>query len=271
MSEVILKTASQSPRIPVSAVVLTKNEEANIGRCLQSLVDLDQVLVVDGFSTDRTVQIANSYGNVQVLMCEWRGFSGSKKFGRERARNRWVLWIDADEALTPELRESLAALWKSGEPTADVYSIVRKTWFVSDWVLHCGWYPENICRLFRTDKADFDDKYVHEGLQILPSARVSKLSGELEHYSFSSLAVYFQKQLKYALLGTEELARKGAVFSLWKTIGRALFAFFRVYILRAGFLDGRVGLVIAVGTAFATFAKYVGLGFPSETDGEAPK
>jgi (heptosyl)LPS beta-1,4-glucosyltransferase len=271
MSEVFLKTASQRPRIPVSAVVLTKNEEANIGRCLQSLADLDQVLVVDGFSTDRTVQIASSFSNVQVLMCEWRGFSGSKKFGRERARNRWVLWIDADEALTPELRESLAALWKDGEPAEDVYAVVRKTWFVSGWVLHCGWYPENIHRLFRADMADFDDKYVHEGLQISPSARVGKLSGELEHYSFSSLAVYFQKQLKYAQLGTEELARKGVAFSWWRTIGRALFAFFRVFVLRAGFLDGRVGFVIAVGTAFATFAKYVGLGFGREPGSGALK
>jgi (heptosyl)LPS beta-1,4-glucosyltransferase len=171
------------------------------------------------------------------------------------------LWIDADEAVTPELSNELLALWQHGEPPADVYSLLRRTWFVNRWITHCGWYPEKIFRLFKKEKAHFNDKLVHEGLELESGAHTAELSAELEHYSFVAIDSYFRKQINYALLGTEELRKRGKTFSIWNAVARPLFAFFRVYVLRRGFLDGCPGFVIAVGTAFATFVKYAGLAF----------
>lgn len=252
--------------LPISAIVLSKNEEKNIARCLDSLTFLNEVVLVDSFSTDATVSIARRYNNVKVVEHEWLGFAGSKKLGLSVAVNEWILWVDADESVSDSLRAEISALFQdylhtSSGNLSDVYLIGRRTYFVGKWVAHCGWHPDWVNRLFRRTRASFDDRLVHEGLALQPGATKDYLRGYLEHYSYNSIGQYFEKMLCYGKLGADELIRQGKVASLVDVSLRPIFAFLRVFLLKRGCLDGRVGLVIAMGTAFSTFVKYTHLLF----------
>jgi glycosyltransferase involved in cell wall biosynthesis len=238
--------------LPISIAIITYNEEMNLGRCLQSVAELaSEIIVVDSGSTDGTIAIAKKF---QAIIQEqaWLGYRDQKNAALALCSQPWVLALDADEEVSPELKKSLIAFFEQRENQHFVGArFPRKTWFLGRWITHGDWYPDFQLRLFRRDKARWKEP-IHEFVE-LDGARTT-LSGELLHYSFPSMNRYIDKINPFA----DAFVKKemGKSWSLWATLTRPLWRFFRGYILRRGFLDGFPGLWIAVGTCFSTFVRY---------------
>lgn len=241
----------------LSAVILTKNEENNIKRCLESLSFTDEIIVVDSGSTDKTIEIVQTFKDVIIIETEWKGFVENKKIGVSRASHDWILWIDADE----EVPENLANEWKnriqqSAFHETGAIDIPRKTFFLGHWVKHSGWYPGRIIRFFHKNRTDFSSHILHEGVIPRPGYLVEHFHTDLLHYSYTSLYQYFNKMNIYGHDGAKEIARKRKYVILPQVILQPIWTFFKFYILKKGFLDGRIGLIVCMGAAFSNFIKY---------------
>lgn len=242
-----------------SAIMIVKNEERNIARCLRSLDWVDEVIVHDTGSSDRTCEIARSFPNCTVFEGPWVGFGENKRRALARARHRWILWVDGDEELSADLITELKAFQSSpspGEDSAHAWQMPRLTFFAGTPVRHGGWYPGYVLRLFDREWADFDDRLLHEGLVLRPGARVRRLNGDLRHHSYPTVSSYFSKMVFYGPYGARDLQRRGIRFGWWRLLAHPLHSFIKHWILRRGFLDGSVGLIIAIGSGFSTFMKY---------------
>jgi len=239
----------------LSVVIITRNEEANIGRCLQSVKMADEVIVVDSGSTDRTIEIARNMG-AQTFSIPWAGYGQSKRKAVDRASGKWILSIDADEVISPELADEISRII-SGESEFDGYFIKRKTNFLGKWIYHCGWYPDYLLRLFKKSKGNFNGNVVHE--QVILDGRAGYLNGEILHYSYTSLEKYFEKSNYYTTLGAEELLRQGKKARLYHIAVKPLAAFIKHYFIKLGFLDGISGFIISCLSSAAVFAKYIKL------------
>lgn len=241
-----------------TAVIITKNEEKNIERCLRSLSSASEIVVVDSGSTDSTLEIISRFPKVKLVQAPWIGYSENKRMGIREASFDFILWMDADEALSPELEEEIGRL----DPTAHhAYDVPRKTFFLGDWIRHCGWYPGRVIRLFNKNFCDLNDNILHEGVVVKSGGSVGHLRSDLLHYSYTSLYQYFDKMNRYGKYGAEELARKGKKASFWQILLKPPVTFFRFYILRAGFLDGVNGFIISSGSAYSNFIRYVNFYF----------
>lgn len=235
--------------------IITLNEAQNLGRCLQSCVDLaDEILVLDSGSTDDTERIARSFG-ARFELQEWLGYVGQKNRLLDLARHDWVFSLDADEELSERLRAEVRSL-KPTEPAAVIagYSLPRCVLYEGRWIRHGDWYPDRLVRLFRRGHARFAGGKVHERLEI--QGRVVPLEGELHHYSFRDAADHWARCEKYARLWAEtqqEAGRRAGPMAPWL---HAAFRWLRGYVLRAGFLDGRQGWQIASYSARETALKY---------------
>ena len=242
-------------RRPVSAVVISFNEERNIGACLESLRFADEIVVVDSGSTDATLEIARRYTD-KVLDVPWGGFGPQKQAAVERASHDVVLNVDCDERVTPELAEEIGRLL-AGEDIAAAYTVPRRTFVGEKEIRHCGWSPDRTTRLFDRTKARFTADLVHERVDV--SGETRPLRNPLLHHSFSGIGEILGKMNRYSDLSARQMferGRKGSVIDLTLRPG---FAFFRTYLLRMGFLDGFEGYVISTTTALLTFTKYVKL------------
>lgn len=239
----------------ISAVIITLNEERNIGRCIESLRGVaDEVVVVDSGSTDRTEEICRTAG-VHFEHHDWAGYSEQKNYANSLATHPWALSIDADEALSPELRKSLIALKETGLESGTVYSVNRLNNYCGQWIHHCGWYPDARVRLWRKGVAEWDG-LVHEELRYTTELRQRKLAGDLLHYSFYSFEDFAQRQIHYASLAAHKAHaanKKTSILGVWLRPG---WTFFRNYILKGGFRDGYAGYTICRMSAFYTFMKY---------------
>lgn len=240
--------------LPLSIAIITYNEERNLERCLQSVADLArEIVVVDSESTDATLAIAEKFGTI-IHRQPWLGYRDQKNLALDHCSQPWVLALDADEEISPELKKEIIAFFEQGK---DQYfngaRFPRKTWFLGRWIRHGDWYPDFQLRLFRRDKGRWKEP-IHEFINIQGS--VATFSEDLLHYSFPSMNRYIDKINPFAdeFLKKELAAEKS--WSLLKNISRPLWRFFRGYILRRGFLDGFPGLWIAVATAFSTFVRY---------------
>lgn len=239
---------------PLSAVVITRNEEKNIARCLRSLHAVtDDIVVVDARSTDRTADIARSEG-ARVLSHDWEGYAAAKNRGNEQALNDLILSVDADEVVSDELARAIGGFVQRGGAAGRMR---RKTNFCGTWIRHGAWYPDIKLRLF--DRRNFRwTGDVHETLEG-PSRAAELLPGHLLHFSYTSVDEFVDRQRHYARLGALALHRRntrpGAAAPLLKPAIR----FFRDYVLRAGFLDGAAGFLIARVTAQAVYWKYAEL------------
>lgn len=252
------KQKNKTERALVSVIIPAKNEAKNIGRCLDSVSWADDVVViVDHLSTDKTQEIAASFDNVNAIQCEWRGYAGTKIFGAQSTRHPWILWLDADEMLSPALAEEIRQA--IAHPSSDAYDFPRITSFLGEWVNHCGWYPGRVVRLFHKDHAHFNNRILHEGVNLNPGARLGHLKADLYHFSYNSLAQYFDKMNQFGLLGAQELLRKGRIFHWRDLILRPPLTFLKSYFLQQGFLDGFRGFVISVGSAFSMFIRHTNL------------
>ena len=225
----------------LSVVIITLNEEANLGRTLASVAWADEVIVVDSGSTDRTREIAESNG-ARFVVEPWKGFAPQKNSALEKAGGDWILSLDADEevepALADEIRRAIGA-----SPSVKGFYVARKNFFLGRWMRHGGFYPDRKLRLFRRGSGRFEDRPVHEDAQV--DGVTGTLSGHLLHRAYPTLASYLEHMNRYSSLGAQLSAgQRPRGFSLIDIVVRPQLTFFYNYILRGGFLDGRQGLLL---------------------------
>ncbi len=239
----------------ITAVIITKNEERNIGRCLESLQGVaDEVVVVDSGSTDQTEAICREHG-ARFVHHDWEGYSAQKNYANSLATHPWLLSIDADEALSPTLRESLLKVKADGPDRGAVYSFNRLTNYCGRWIHHCGWYPDSCTRLWHKGMASWDG-IIHETLTYSRQPTHVHLAGDLYHYSYYSVADHLQRMTHYAPLTAEKAFRQGKRCSLAGVALRPAWTFFKCYILKGGILDGSAGYTVSRMSAYNTFLKY---------------
>ena len=241
----------------ITAVIITQDEERNIGRCLDSLRGVaDEVVVVDSGSSDRTEQICRAAG-VRFEHHDWAGYSGQKNYANSLATHPWLLSIDADEALSPELRTSLLQLKERGFDKSTVYSFNRLANYCGRWIHHCGWYPDTCVRLWHVGIATWDG-LVHEELRYSTNVLYTKVKGDLWHYSYYTVDEHARRTVKYATMAGEKAYELGQRFR--GCIGaKTAWTFIRNYIFRLGFLDGKTGFLVCKMSAFYTLIKYAKL------------
>ncbi len=243
--------------VKLSVVIITLNEEKNIRRCLDAVKDIaDEVVIVDSHSTDNTRDIGSSYG-AKVVLHAFDGYVNQKNFANEQASYDHILSLDADEALSEELRESVRRI--KNNFIADGYTMNRLTNYAGKWVRHCGWYPDRKLRLFDRRKGKWEGVLIHEEFKLSAGSKVLHLSGDLLHYSFDSVADHKRQSEKFTTLGAEADFRKGKKAPFHKIWFGPVVKFIQSYFLRLGFLDGKTGLTICWLSAAATHRKYVKL------------
>ena len=239
----------------ISAVVITKDEEVNIGRCLNSVAWADEIIVVDSGSNDDTRLIATEAGAF-VYEIVWAGFGPAKMFATEKASSKWILSIDADEVVSSELAKEIQDLLIK-DTNHHGYDMPRKTNFLGRWIHHCGWYPDRVLRLFKKSHGNFNDAPIHE--QVVLNGEIGHLRGELLHYSYPTLEHYLVKSNCYTTLGAKQALQDGRRASWFDLVVRPVVSFISHYVSRQGFRDGLEGLLISVLSAVAVMVKYAKL------------
>lgn len=236
----------------ITAVVITLDEERNIQRCLDSVVGVvDEIIVLDSFSKDNTKAICESYENLRFEQREWQGYSASKNYANSLATSDYILSLDADEALSEELR---TAILEVKPRLHEAYRFARLTNYCGKWIRHSGWYPDFKVRLFPKNKATWEGDFVHETLKT-DDIQIETLSGDLLHYSYYSIQEHYERVEKYSLLAAQKKFKQGKQGSLLKGFFSALNRFIKIYFFKAGFLDGVSGLTIARISAYAAWLR----------------
>lgn len=255
--------------LPLSVVIVAKNEAHNLPRCLASVQGWTaEVIVALNETTDASESIARAAGAV-VHILPWAGFRDTKNAAAALAGQRWVLALDADEEVSPALRTALAAFFARADRDRFAGArFPRKVWFIDRWITHGDWYPDLSLRLFQRERGRWGgDEFVHEKVKC--DGPVASLQGDLLHYSFPSLSAHVAKITPFADLFVQQQRARHARFSLPQAVLRPSWRFFRGYVLRLGFLDGYPGFYIAVATAFGAFVRYSRL-YESENRREPP-
>lgn len=247
-----MKTSSGSSPIPVSVVVITRNEEHHIEACIRSLQDFSQIVIVDNGSTDATIALASPFSNVTVLCSEWKGYGATRQVGVDAAQHDWILWMDADERMSAELVDEIKEHLSTAEAHF-VFTLPRRNYFLGQHIRGCGWSPDRVTRLFHRGHSRFDEKIVHEGLEGKTQRKVILLTHPIEHYSYLNAKQFFEKNLRYALLAADERRRLQRRVSAVTLVLRPVWEFFSSFILKRGFLDGLRGFVISAGAAAYVF------------------
>jgi glycosyltransferase involved in cell wall biosynthesis len=237
----------------ISAVVITLNEEKKITGCLNSIKDVvDEILVVDSFSSDKTVEICKRF-DAKVVQHKWEGYSGTKNHGNRLVSNDYILSIDADEELSAELQDSIKSAKKG---LSGAYSFNRLTNYCGQWIHYCGWYPDKKVRIFNRNDAFWNDSSIHENLQFKNQVSLTHLNGDLHHYSFLNLADHLKTINKYSELAAIDIINKHKKFLYLKLLITPAFKFVSSYFLKRGFRDGFYGFCVCVFSAFDVFARY---------------
>ncbi len=239
----------------LSVVVITKNEEASIRRCLESAKWADEIVVLDSGSTDATVSICLEYTQY-VHETDWPGFGPQKNRALEKASGDWVLSLDADEWVTPELRDEILKVISRPEG-AVAFRAPRLSSFCGRFMRHSGWWPDYVTRLFRRGAARFSDDVVHE--HVIAEGKTGTLREPIMHETYVDLEEMLQKMDSYSSLAAQKMRHGGRRAGLAGAVLRGLWAFTRTYFLRGGFLDGRVGFMLAVAIAEGTYYRYAKL------------
>jgi glycosyltransferase involved in cell wall biosynthesis len=238
------------PRL--SAIIITKDEAANIGDCLDSLAFCDERIVVDAASSDGTMMIAKQKG-ARVATHGWKGFGPQKNYALSLATGDWVLSIDADERVSPELAQEIRKAVDEGR--ADGFELSRRSSFCGRMMRHSGWFPDRVLRLFRREKARFTDDVVHE--RVVCDGPVARLKEPLLHYPVARLEDAIRRIDQYSTLGAEQLAASGRKISVFSGVMHGVGTFLRVYLLKLGFLDGAAGFMLAVANAEGAYYRYM--------------
>jgi len=242
--------------ISITACIITFNEERNIARCIAALKDVvEEIVVVDSFSKDQTVQIAESLG-ARVLQQKFEGYGKQKYFAQQQASHQWVLSVDADEVLSPELAASIKAIKTA--PKFDAYKIDILPNYCGKWIRHCGWYPQPKLRLWNKEKGSMQHSSVHEGIELHDkNAPIGRLKGDLLHYSYDTVSDHLRKIDQYTEIAARANAANNKNVSLLKLLLAPKWQFFIEYFIKRGFLDGEYGYILCRNNAHASFIKYV--------------
>jgi len=241
----------------LSVIIITKNEEAHIGACLDSVAFADEIIVVDSGSGDRTCAIAREKGARVVETTDWPGFGPQKNRALDLATQDWVLSVDADERVTPELAQAIAQAIR--QPAAQAYQIARLSNFCGRWIRHSGWWPDHVLRLFKRGTARFTDAAVHERVQA--HGPVATLDAHFLHYPYADMDALIAKVNRYSTDAARMMHAKGRRSSVPGAVGHAIWTFIRIYLIRRGFLDGREGFILAATASAGSFFRYAKLYF----------
>ncbi len=240
--------------IQLSVVIITLNEEKNIGRCLESVKEIaDDIVVVDSGSTDNTETICKSYG-ARVIRHPFEGYVKQKNFADAQANYDHILSLDADEVLSEELLQSVKKVKEHFD--ADGYTMNRLTNYAGKWIRHSGWYPDVKLRLFNRRKGAWTGLLIHEKFEMDEGSKVKHLKGDLLHYSFPSVEDHRKQADKFTTLGAQADFEKGKKAPFYKIWGGPVVKFVKDYVFNMGFLDGKAGLTICWISAGATHDKY---------------
>lgn len=238
----------------LSVIVITKNEAGHIARCLESVSWVDEIIVLDSGSTDDTVPICRRYTD-KVYQTDWPGFGIQKQRAVDKATGDWILSVDADEVVTPELRAEIEKVLQQAHYSG--YEIPRLSSYCGRQMRHGGWWPDYVLRLFRHDCGRFSDSAVHE--TIIVQGPVGRMQSPLLHDAFINLDEVLHKVNCYSTLGAQMLYQRGVRSSLGKAILKGFWTFIRTYLIKAAILDGRQGLMLSVSNAEGTYYKYLKL------------
>jgi glycosyltransferase involved in cell wall biosynthesis len=254
--------------ITLSVTIITRNECGNIAECLRSVAFADEWVVLDSGSTDGTQEIARSMGARVVDSPEWAGFGVQKNRVLDLAQGQWVLSLDADERVSAPLAERIRAVVRGEVPgAADGYELSRLSRFCGQWMRHGDWYPDRVLRLFRRECGRFTDDLVHERLQV--RGRTARLEGDLLHETMPTLDDALEKMNRYTSGRARDKLRAGHQGGLGSALGHGLWAFLRSYVVRRGFLDGRLGFVLALYVAEGTYYRYLKMGLLARAAGKS--
>jgi glycosyltransferase involved in cell wall biosynthesis len=244
--------------VKISAVIITFNEENNIAQAIKSVAWADEILVVDSESDDQTREIAESLG-ARVLTQKWLGFSKQKQFAIENASNSWIISIDADEAVSDQLREEILQLKISDTDTRfDGYKIPRLSFYMNRPIRHGGWYPDRQLRLFNKTQGKWKEVLIHESFILADSAGIGQLDGDIHHFSVENASHHHQMiGERYAPLAALQMFKDGKTTSRIRVATAGMTGFLRTYLFKAGILDGFAGFVISRFAAHHNFLKHL--------------
>lgn len=248
----------------LSIVMIVKNEALALAACLEQLSWTDEIVVLDGGSTDATLEIARQYTDKVFLEADWQGYGVQRQRAQQRATGDWVLMLDADEHVSSELKQSILDAVEEDDRNK-VYAVAILPWCFGRFLRHGGWYPAYKVRLYAKDRASYGDQRVHEKLDFMPGVEVKRLQGDLLHYTYRDLEHYLTKSAAYAAEWAQQRFQQGRRTSLLQGIVHGAGCFVRMYGLRLGFLDGRQGFLMALLSAHSTFVKYADLWARSQT------
>ncbi len=237
----------------LSVILIAQNEEKNLRACLESVTWADEIIVVDGGSTDATVEIAREFTE-HVYVNLWPGFAAQKQFALDQASREWVLSIDADERIPPELRDEILKALSAGSDKFSGYEIPRLSTFLGKFIYHSGWYPGYQLRLFQREKTRLSDVHVHEGFVV--DGEIGRLTHHMLHFTHQSLAESFDRLNRYSSLEAHDRAGRKKVH-WWDVLTHPAAAFFNKFIALRGYRDGMHGFVLAVVTAMVKMALYL--------------
>jgi glycosyltransferase involved in cell wall biosynthesis len=242
-------------KVPVSVYVLTFNNRRTIERCLKSLDWAEELVVVDSMSTDGTFDICRQYTD-RAYQCEWKGHRDQYQYAADLTTRDWIMFVDADEEVPPELAEEIRKELERGGNSFDGYIAYRRTHYLGRWIRYGGWYPDCEIRLYRREKGRWEGG-LHAKVAV--NGKVGSLKNLYLHYTYRDISDQIQTIDKYSRIAAEDMAGSGQKFSLFKLLFHPPFRFFKEYILKSGFRDGFPGLVIIVSTMFYVFIKYAKL------------
>jgi glycosyltransferase involved in cell wall biosynthesis len=236
---------------PVSVVIVTKNEEANIEDALKSVSDAQEIIIVDALSSDRTVEICKQFTD-KIFEQEWEGFARQKQTAVDYAKGPWVLILDADERVSPALKEEIKNMLSGTDCKGFV--VPRENYFIGQWMRHGGWWPDATLRLFMKDRGRLEPREVHE--KVVVEGKVGSVNNPIIHYTFRSISDFTERMDRYSTLAAGEMRKNAGHAGLFSLTVKPLFTFIKMYIVRRGFLDGTRGIVLAVLYSYYTFLKY---------------
>lgn len=248
----------------LSVVIIAKNEAHNITDCVKSALFSDEVIVLDSGSSDTTVALARKAG-AKVIETDWPGFGTQKNRALAAAKSDWVFSLDADERITPELATEIRSVLASAAGKQVVaFQVPRSSQFCGQFMRHSGWWPDYTVRLIKAGQGKFSEKQVHESL--LVQGRCETLKAHMLHYSYRNLDDVLLKLNHYSSAGAKDLMAQGKQSSLSAAVFHGAWAFFRTYVLKLGFLDGKLGFVLAVYNSQASYYKYLKLVYAKQTN-----
>ena len=245
------------PTIAVALII--KNEAKNLQACLDTVCDwVDEIVILDSGSTDNSEAIARKYTEKFYVNAKWPGFGPQRQLAQSYVESDYILWLDADERVTPELKASIQSVLTQ-QPSKSVYTISRLSWVFGRYIRHCGWYPDRVIRFYQKNLTQYNENLVHEKVKIDDTIQVKPLKGDLIHFTYEDLNHYLVKSAAYAKAWAEQRKKAGKKTSISQGVFHGIGCFLKMYVLKAGFLDGKQGLLISILSAHSTFIKYADL------------